>query len=167
METINNNLNTKTPEILSSNIETITLKTDTDATFFLFSSLKDAIFKILLFTVILFLGYNIYSYMFNKIDVVKNLFEGKSIFRKEKKSKKSLEEESVDELKENPSKSIKKSINKKNKNKKVKSSQDKHSFCYIGKDNHKRACAKINDYTKCESNKIFPTLDLCINPNLK
>lgn len=167
METINNNLNTKTPEILSSNIETITLKTDTDATFFLFSSLKDAIFKILLFTVILFLGYNIYSYMFNKIDVVKNLFEGKSIFRKEKKSKKSLEEESVDELKENPSKSIKKSINKKNKNKKVKSSQDKHSFCYIGKDNHKRVCAKINDYTKCESNKIFPTLDLCINPNLK
>ena len=167
METINNNLNTKTPEILSSNIETITLKTDTDATFFLFSSLKDAIFKILLFTVILFLGYNIYSYMFNKIDVVKNLFEGKSIFRKEKKSKKSLEEESVDELKENPSKSIKKSINKKNKNKKVESSKDKHSFCYIGKDNHKRACAKINDYTKCESNKIFPTLDLCINPNLK
>jgi len=167
METINSNLNTKTPEIISSNIETITLKTDTDATFFLFSSLKDAIFKILLLIVILFLGYNIYSYMFNKIDVVKNLFEGKPIFRKEKKSKKSLEEESVDELKENPGKSIKKSINKKNKNNKVKSSQDKHSFCYIGKDKHQRVCAKINDYTKCESNKIFPTLDLCINPNLK
>ena len=164
METINTNLNTETPEIFSSNVETITLKPESNS---FFSSIPSILFKIILFIVILFLGYNIYSHMFNKVDIIKNLFQGKPIFTKKKKNKKSLEEKSVDELKENSNKSIKKSINKKNKKNKVKSSQDKYSFCYIGKDKHKRVCAKINDYTKCESNKIFPTLDLCINPNLK
>lgn len=40
-------------------------------------------------------------------------------------------------------------------------------YCYIGKDQDKRVCVEIDDKDVCESNKIFPTMDVCINPNLK
>lgn len=40
-------------------------------------------------------------------------------------------------------------------------------YCYVGKDQDKRVCVEIDDKDVCESNKIFPTMDVCINPNLK
>jgi hypothetical protein len=46
------------------------------------------------------------------------------------------------------------------------SSQD-HGYCYIGKYNNVRNCAKVSSKNKCMSGDIFPTMELCINPNLR
>jgi hypothetical protein len=46
------------------------------------------------------------------------------------------------------------------------SSQD-HGYCYIGKNNNVRNCAKVSSKNKCMSGDIFPTMELCINPNLR
>jgi len=40
-------------------------------------------------------------------------------------------------------------------------------FCYIGTDKRHRHCIKMQAGDVCASNKIFPTRDICINPNLK
>ena len=42
-----------------------------------------------------------------------------------------------------------------------------HGYCYIGKTNNIRNCAKVSSKNKCMSGDIFPTMDLCINPNLR
>ena len=42
-----------------------------------------------------------------------------------------------------------------------------HGFCYVGKDNNLRHCAKVSSKSKCMSGDIFPTMDLCINPKLR
>lgn len=43
----------------------------------------------------------------------------------------------------------------------------KSGFCYIGEDRGFRSCIKIGKHDKCISGDIFPTKDLCINPNLR
>ena len=40
-------------------------------------------------------------------------------------------------------------------------------YCYVGSDRNVRTCVKINAGDKCMSGKVFPTENLCINPNLK
>ena len=40
-------------------------------------------------------------------------------------------------------------------------------YCYVGTDRNIRTCVKINTGDQCMSGKVFPTEDLCINPNLK
>lgn len=40
-------------------------------------------------------------------------------------------------------------------------------FCYIGRDNCGRNCAEVNHGDVCMSGDIFPTIDICINPNLR
>ena len=47
--------------------------------------------------------------------------------------------------------------------------QDGHKkgFCYIGTDRGFRSCIKIGRNDECESGKIFPTMDICINPSLR
>tara|TARA_B100000902_G_scaffold354671_1_gene367009 strand:+ start:1564 stop:2163 length:600 start_codon:yes stop_codon:yes gene_type:complete len=40
-------------------------------------------------------------------------------------------------------------------------------YCYVGEDRGIRSCVKINKNHKCMSGDIFPTRDLCINPNLR
>jgi len=42
-----------------------------------------------------------------------------------------------------------------------------HGFCYVGKENNLRHCAKVSAKSKCMSGDIFPTMDLCINPKLR
>jgi hypothetical protein len=42
-----------------------------------------------------------------------------------------------------------------------------HGFCYIGKENNVRHCAKVSSKSKCMSGDIFPTMDVCINPKLR
>ena len=44
---------------------------------------------------------------------------------------------------------------------------NEQGYCYIGKQNNIRNCAKVSARNKCMSGDIFPTLDLCINPNLR
>jgi hypothetical protein len=40
-------------------------------------------------------------------------------------------------------------------------------YCYVGDDRNVRTCVKVGIGDKCVSGKIFPTMDLCVNPNLK
>ena len=42
-----------------------------------------------------------------------------------------------------------------------------YGFCYIGKENNIRHCAKVSSKTKCMSGDIFPTMDICINPRIR
>ena len=41
------------------------------------------------------------------------------------------------------------------------------SFCYIGKNKGYRSCIELNSGDQCMSGEIFPTMDICINPNLR
>ena len=43
----------------------------------------------------------------------------------------------------------------------------KSGYCYIGEDRGFRSCIKVNEDDKCMSGQIFPTKDVCINPNLR
>ena len=43
----------------------------------------------------------------------------------------------------------------------------KGGYCYIGTDRTFRSCVKVDEGDVCMSNKIFPTKDICINPNLR
>lgn len=49
----------------------------------------------------------------------------------------------------------------------VRSSSNQNSFCYIGKINDTRYCSKISSKAKCMSGDIFPTIESCMNPNIK
>ena len=40
-------------------------------------------------------------------------------------------------------------------------------WCYIGTDRGYRSCIKVNRHDDCESKKVFPTMDVCINPELR
>ena len=41
-----------------------------------------------------------------------------------------------------------------------------NGFCYIGYDNNKRVCTNIYEGDICMSGQVFPTMNVCINPNL-
>jgi hypothetical protein len=64
---------------------------------------------------------------------------------------------------------VKDTINKKEKTDPapLQTSTLEHGYCYIGKNNNIRNCAKVSSKNKCMSGDIFPTMDLCINPNLR
>jgi hypothetical protein len=47
------------------------------------------------------------------------------------------------------------------------SSSEQHGYCYIGKQNNVRHCAKVSSESKCMSGDIFPTMDLCVNPKIR
>ena len=40
-------------------------------------------------------------------------------------------------------------------------------YCYIGEDRGHRSCADISDESLCMSGEIFPSRDICVNPNLR
>lgn len=43
----------------------------------------------------------------------------------------------------------------------------KAGWCYIGQDRGFRSCAKVGDNDTCMSGDIFPTHEICMNPNLR
>ena len=43
----------------------------------------------------------------------------------------------------------------------------KAGFCYIGEDRGFRSCIKVNEDDTCMSGQIFPSSDICVNPNLR
>ena len=47
--------------------------------------------------------------------------------------------------------------------------QERHKpgYCYIGTDRGYRSCIKVKSNDMCESDKIFPSMDICINPSLR
>jgi len=46
-------------------------------------------------------------------------------------------------------------------------SSGKSGYCYIGDSNGVRTCAKVGVNDTCMSGDIFPSNDICINPNLR
>tara|TARA_Y100000816_G_scaffold245458_1_gene193452 strand:+ start:342 stop:980 length:639 start_codon:yes stop_codon:yes gene_type:complete len=45
--------------------------------------------------------------------------------------------------------------------------QDKLGYCYVGTDRGYRSCIDVETKDECLSGDIFPTRDICINPNLR
>lgn len=45
--------------------------------------------------------------------------------------------------------------------------QGRSGYCYVGMYGGVRSCAEVDSATECMSGDIFPTLDVCINPNLR
>ena len=43
----------------------------------------------------------------------------------------------------------------------------KAGWCYIGDDNDTRTCSQVGVNDKCMSGDIFPSQDICVNPNLR
>ena len=43
----------------------------------------------------------------------------------------------------------------------------KAGFCYIGEDRGFRSCISVGEGDTCMSGDIFPSHDICINPNLR
>jgi len=43
----------------------------------------------------------------------------------------------------------------------------KAGYCYIGSDRSVRSCVKVTEQQKCMSGKVFPRMDICINPSLR
>ena len=46
-------------------------------------------------------------------------------------------------------------------------SSSKSGWCFIGEDRGFRSCIKVNENEKCMSGDIFPSQEICINPNLR
>ena len=46
-------------------------------------------------------------------------------------------------------------------------SSGKAGYCYIGEDRGFRSCLEVGEQDTCMSGDIFPTMDICINPNLR
>lgn len=49
----------------------------------------------------------------------------------------------------------------------VRSQSLQQGYCFTGKINDTRHCAKVNEKQQCMSGDIYPTMDICINPNLR
>ena len=45
--------------------------------------------------------------------------------------------------------------------------QDKLGYCYVGTDQGYRSCIDVENPDECLSGDIFPTNEICINPNLR
>lgn len=45
--------------------------------------------------------------------------------------------------------------------------KSKSGFCYIGEDRGFRSCIEVGEGDQCMSGDIFPTMDVCVNPNLR
>lgn len=43
----------------------------------------------------------------------------------------------------------------------------KRGYCFIGEDNGIRSCVRVGLNDTCMSGNIFPSMDICINPNLR
>jgi len=50
---------------------------------------------------------------------------------------------------------------------KIQGSAPKSGWCFIGEDRGFRACAKVGVNDTCMSGDIFPSQDICVNPNLR
>jgi hypothetical protein len=43
----------------------------------------------------------------------------------------------------------------------------KSGFCYIGEDNNVRTCIEVGKNENCMSGDIYPSMAICMNPNLR
>jgi len=141
------------------------------------------ILLILIFILFLsILGFNLFGYIGEKIDFFNNNLNplnniinkyffntSKAIINNSSKGSEIILDKSknqVDKIKEKTQ--LKKNKKNKNKDKIEPTDSDSNNFCYIGKHKGIRYCEKMGENNKqCVSNSIYPTMDQCINNNLK
>lgn len=152
---------------------------------------------IMLLLILAFLGFNIFKYLANTTDIITNYFsptmihffkeigiitEGtiKNIVNTANTGIKATSNETANIINEtlDAPKNISKAINNKKVNhdpepdkagNKIQSSKgnSKSGFCFIGEDRGFRSCVKVSENDTCLSEQIYPTRELCINPNLR
>jgi hypothetical protein len=44
---------------------------------------------------------------------------------------------------------------------------NKSGWCLVGQEQGFRSCIEVNEFDKCISGNIFPSKDICTNPNLR
>ena len=49
----------------------------------------------------------------------------------------------------------------------IQKNSGKAGWCFIGDDNGTRTCARVGENQMCMSGDIFPTSEICVNPNLR
>jgi len=49
----------------------------------------------------------------------------------------------------------------------IQKAQSKGGYCYIGEERGYRSCMQVDSGDMCMSGEIFPTSEICINPNLR
>jgi hypothetical protein len=49
----------------------------------------------------------------------------------------------------------------------IQSGGNKSGWCYIGEDRGFRSCVEVGQQDTCLSGDIFPSKDICVNPNLR
>ena len=147
------------------------------------SNTNNAFFYIkiaLILLLIVLLGLNTYFYMTEGVTLFTKIFgDGTEGGEEEKEDpiQHALEEKKEqDEYK--PNKTIEKALDEPRKKNEPTPSPDlsneadiqmakKAGYCYVGTLNKKRSCIEIDEDDKCMSGDIFPTRDLCVNPNLR
>jgi hypothetical protein len=155
---------------------------------------KNAWFYIRIVFAVLFLalmGLNIFTYLSEGTDIF-GKYLGVSLLKGAEGTKKTLAttttggkialdvaEGSATQLINLPESQIRKRLNKPQKNLPISGSRSvdastnntikskKNAFCYIGSENGNRRCVEIGKDDVCESNKVFPSMQLCINPYLR
>lgn len=46
-------------------------------------------------------------------------------------------------------------------------SENKSGWCYVGEQQDFRSCIEVGEFDKCISGNIFPSHEICVNPNLR
>lgn len=127
-----------------------------------FFKILDGIKNIIIIALVLFILILVSIFVFRDklINLISNIFDPKTDRPKEKKSP---EKNEINELE----KKIKDKINNQEEVEGDSSENSKNGFCYIGKINNKRSCAKISDQRYCMSGEFFSTKKLCEAGNIK
>jgi hypothetical protein len=127
-------------------------------------------FKLCCITLILMLlGYAIYVYL-DKNDFFDEVKPEPTSTTKESTPFPKIKPSNIKQLKQNI-KQTNKQVRFKNDNTDNNLQNNKKSkggkFCYLGSDRGFRSCAKLQDNQECESQKLFPTMEMCVNPQLR
>jgi hypothetical protein len=138
-------------------------KSKTNA-FTVFFKILDGIKNIIIIALVLFILILVSIFIFRDklINLISNIFDPKKN-KDTPKEKKSSEKNEINELE----KKIKDKINNQEEVEGNSSENSKNGFCYIGKINNKRSCAKISDQRYCMSGEFFSTKKLCEAGNIK
>ena len=127
--------------------------------------------------ILIFLGFNIFTYLGNFTEWLRNLFQPVLAFfgygvaqttiqkglSKKKKGKNAMK--AIDNsVRNQASEPMPDDAGSKTQASKP---RGKAGYCYIGEDRGFRTCIQVGEADMCMSGDIFPSQDICINPSLR
>tara|TARA_X000000950_G_scaffold146801_1_gene181252 strand:- start:1778 stop:2341 length:564 start_codon:yes stop_codon:yes gene_type:complete len=183
-----NNNNNLEPNLMSitDNIEDISVSPDLDSVE-TSAGTKNIVIIIALSIILGILGINVLLYVFEQTDIIskfmseglvgiirsmQKIFSGglkstSDILNKTANSNYYEEDKELNKAINKPSLVTKNNIKPDNTTESSIQNPKNTQWCYIGKDRTYRSCVKINQGDTCMSGEIFPSKDICINPNLR